>query len=468
MQKFCLWNAIAIPALTFCVTALAASPVAKADEPQRLTLHEWSVWVSEPTQAQINPLAGFPTSLPGLVDTPRSRRVEADRPNVAPLSMITLTGKIPDQPVDMSLRMSNGRFLAHWPPGETKNNRLVWNDNKLASDAKEGAYGFVTDDHWFIQARKQKVLQIERGARAERFFVYDPELNQPLTIRLEGGPDRYKVFNAAKFPLLDVLILAADAKGHRLGWIDELPAAKAAAGAKAEVKPTSPPNAESKSPTAEVTATVVAATPAAAPAAAPAVRPAPPADVKSAPSQSAAKADAAKSEPEKPAIKQPETSAEVEMGPALSDEQLATQGTAELRKRLAAAGLSDSDIDLMLSLYADAFFKSKETVILFRVPQGTIDEWMPLEVDPDNTKITRVALVMCFKVDPLIRDEVKQLVEQLADDVYAKREKAEQKLRDLGRMAIPALKEAAKSSDPERVVRAERLLIRQNEKLDGK
>ena len=156
------------------------------------------------------------------------------------------------------------------------------------------------------------------------------------------------------------------------------------------------------------------------------------------------------------------------MGPVLSDEQLAAQGTAELRKRLAAAGLSEGDIDLMLSLYADAFFKSKETVILFRVPQGMIDEWMPLEVDPDNTKITRVALVMCFKVDPLIRDEVKQLVEQLADDAYAKREKAEQKLRNLGRMAIPALKEAAKSSDPERVVRAERLLIRQNEKLDGK
>src|SRR6185369_3999052 len=124
-----------------------------------------------------------------------------------------------------------------------------------------------------IQARKQKVLQIERGSRAERFFVYDPELNQPLTIRLEGGPDRYKVFNAAKFPLNDVLILAADAKGHRLGWIDELPAAKAAAGAKPEAKPTSP-NAETKSSTAEVTANVVAtpAAPMAVPAAVPAPR----------------------------------------------------------------------------------------------------------------------------------------------------------------------------------------------------
>ena len=241
----------------------------------------------------------------------------------------------------------------------------------------------MTDDHWFIQARKTKSTANRAQRRAERFFVYDPELNQPLTIRLEGGPDRYKVFNAAKFPLNDVLILAADAKGHRLGWIDELPAAKAAAGAKPEAKPTSPPTAEAKSSTGEVTATV--ATPAApAPAHGPAVRPRAAGRRRCGCSQRPAK-----SEPEKPAIKPPETSADVEMGPVLSDEQLASQGTAELRKRLAAAGLSESDIDLMLSLYADAFFKSKEMVILFRVPQGTIDEWMPLEVDPDNTKITR-------------------------------------------------------------------------------
>ena len=54
-------------------TSLARNASLRGEEPQRLALHEWSVWVSEPTQPQINPLAGFPTSLPGLVDTPRSR-----------------------------------------------------------------------------------------------------------------------------------------------------------------------------------------------------------------------------------------------------------------------------------------------------------------------------------------------------------------------------------------------------------
>ena len=194
--------------------------------------------------------------------------------------MITLTGKIPDQPVDLSLRMANGRFLAHWPPAEVKNNRLAWNDNKLSSETTDGAYGFVTDDHWFIQARKQNTLQIQRGARAERFFVYDPELNVPLSVRLEGGPDKYKVVNATKYPLQDVVVIAADAKGHRLGWLDELPGAKPAAPAKPSPGSNPAANAESKGATnvetksAPATEAVGNAVPAAAaPAAQPAVRP---------------------------------------------------------------------------------------------------------------------------------------------------------------------------------------------------
>jgi hypothetical protein len=122
----------------------------------------------------------------------------------------------------------------------------------------------------------------------------------------------------------------------------------------------------------------------------------------------------------------------------------------------------------MLSLCEKAFFQASETTLLFRLPQGTVDELLPLDVEPDTAKTTRVALVLCFKVDPAIRDQVQKLIERLGDNSYVKREEAEGKLRDLGRMAIPALKEAVKGSDPERVIRAERLLLRQKESLDSK
>jgi hypothetical protein len=188
-------------------------------------------------------------------------------------------------------------------------------------------------------------------------------------------------------------------------------------------------------------------------------------EVKAARADKAGKSDAAKSDvdatPSEPAV-------EIEMTGPLDEAQLQAKAVAPLKQRLSAAGLKPSEVDLLLSLYTKAFFQSIEPVLLARLPQATIDDLLPLEVDPDTAKISRVALVLCFKIDPQIRDQVKTLVAQLADNSYEKREQAETKLRDLGRMAIPALKQAAKSDDPEQVMRAERLLLRQGEKLEGK
>jgi hypothetical protein len=46
------------------------------------------------------------------------------------------------------------------------------------------------------------------------------------------------------------------------------------------------------------------------------------------------------------------------------------------------------------------------------------------------------------------------------------REAAEKRLLELGRLAVPALKVALKSSDLEVAFRAERILLAQNEKLE--
>ena len=426
---------------------------AGGEAPEQLQVHEWSVWVTEPTQGVVNALGGYPSAMPGIVETARSRRAEPERPNVSPLSMITFSGK-PENAVDLSLRMTSGRFVAHWPPADVKNNRLAWNDLKVSADAGTDGYGFVADDHWFTRARKLDVLPIQRGARTERFLAYDPELNLSLPVRLEGGPDKYRVFNASKYAFKDVLVIAPADGGRRVGWLDELPAGTSAT---KETKSAATAEASAAVTDAFVKVAQVAQAVAAPLATKDEAKGTDPAKAATSP----ASADASRKT-------QPEASAEITMSAPLSEEQLNAEGASALKKRLAAAGLKDSEIEFMLSLYGNAFFQASETVLLFRLPQGTIDELLPLDIDPDTAKIARVALVMCFKVDPLIRDQVQKLVDQLGDNSYAKREEAELKLRDLGRMAIPALKEAAKSSDPERVMRAERLLLRQNEKLEGK
>ncbi len=57
-------------------------------------------------------------------------------------------------------------------------------------------------------------------------------------------------------------------------------------------------------------------------------------------------------------------------------------------------------------------------------------------------------------------DEIKALIEQLGNDEYATRDEASRKLAAIGKLAVPALRDACKSTDPEVAVRAESLLRR--------
>jgi hypothetical protein len=434
------------------MAVLTVSGRLEAEEPSRLDIHEWSVWVTEPAQGIVNPIGGYPSAMPGLVETARSRRAQAERPNVSPLSLITFWGK-PEDAVDLSLRMTSGRFIAHWPPADIKNNRLAWNDLKLTRDSAAEKYGFVADDHWFTQARKLDALEVHRGSRAERFLAYDPELNLSLPVRLEGGAGKYQVFNGSKYPLKDLLVVAPAEGGRCVGWLDELPPGVAAQSeSKAKKEDANAANKDAAAKAAPMEQSSADATGA----------------KDAAQGTDGSKSPSAPASAEQPQKPHSEAAAAIAMSAPLSDEQLRVQGPEALKKRLAAAGLTNGEIDLMLSLCEKAFFQASETTLLFRLPQGTVDELLPLDVEPDTAKTTRVALVLCFKVDPAIRDQVQKLIERLGDNSYVKREEAEGKLRDLGRMAIPALKEAVKGSDPERVIRAERLLLRQKESLDSK
>jgi hypothetical protein len=61
-------------------------------------------------------------------------------------------------------------------------------------------------------------------------------------------------------------------------------------------------------------------------------------------------------------------------------------------------------------------------------------------------------------IDPQINDEITQLVKQLGDDEWSKREEAQKKLTAFGRAAKSALDKAAKEKDLEVVWRAEAVL----------
>jgi hypothetical protein len=280
------------------------------------------------------------------------------------------------------------------------------------------------------KAREGDALYLKRGARSERFLAYDLELNLSAPLRLEGGPDKYTVVNTSPAPLFDVVIAKKTAEGYRVAWIDELPRGQPGANA-AEPVNDAPPSA------------------------------APPA-----------------TPPQQPAgtrlfgglpPSMPGEHVEVTLSSAVPADspEAAANTTQALADRLTKAGLTQQESKLFVDRYGATLFGSQELVVACRLERAVIDEKVPLSIFPAPAKTVRVAVVFMHNADPRMGDEVDQLVAQLGDAKWSVREAAQKRLLELGPVAYPGLQKALGSSDPEIVVRSERILLRQNQSLQG-
>lgn len=438
-----------------------------ADDAPPLELHEWSVWVAEPQGKSFNAATEFPTAMPGLVESERSRKRDPDKPKPAPVSLMTLYGT-PPEVADVDLKISAGRPISQWPRSEGKASRLRWLDLTLSKELiNRETLAYIPETHWFHKARALEGLfiQLKKGGRAERFFAYDIELQTPLNIRLDGGPEQYQLANLSKHSLHDIMLIAPGKDGHRVGWLDTLEPTPGAAETGGN-KPVQPAQANAQPAGAVVAVAAGANVVLAAPAAAAPVAAAPAAVAAPAGAPAAANQKPADAKPaEKPEnkIKLPEIPLS---GPlAVDSDEFRQKTDVEMRRRLTATGLKPGEVDLIMELYAPHFFATDEIHLVFRFSQPGLDELTPLSVEPDTTKIKRVALVIARRVDPRHREDVQKLITELADASYSKREETEKKLKELGNLAIPNLKEAMKSTDLEVVMRAERILLSHKEQL---
>ena len=444
-----------------CLALVACATAVAADMPEDLEFHEWSVWIGEPQAKQMNAHLLHPSAMPGVVDTERSRRHEGDKPEPSPLSVLTAYGT-PPEAADVDIRLTAGRWLAQWPKSEGKGNRLRWLDIALSKDLKdETRQAYVPETHWFRQARKLDTLyfNVKKGHRTERFLAYDAELNVPLPLRIDGEGDQYKVVNNGKHPLEDVLLIVPTPEGRRVGWVDKVGPGEGTptpAGQAAAAPPAGGPQAVRM--VRGGVAVAVAGGGAVVVQAAPGAAPAQPSNPGQPPNSAA---------PQQPAAK--ETSVDIPLSaPLKADGPEYRAATSEtLQKKLQAAGLTAAEVELLLSLYAPHFFQTDEMVLLFRWPQSMLDESMPLNVEPDTARVKRVGLMLARKVDPKLRADMAELIKDLGNADYARREQAEEKLLKLGRLAVPELKKALKDMDPEVMTRAERLLLEQKEQLDA-
>lgn len=471
------------------VIALSLLTSAHAED-AKYDLHELSLWGLDPTLEQANELQHYPSAMPGVVDTDRSRANEARR--LTPLSIITLHGE-PVDDLEVDLRVQAGRFVGHWPPAESKSGRLRWLD--LASTIKtddQALFAAVDDKHWFVQARRLDALYVHDKSRAERFLTYDCELKYDLPVQVTGGPDNYQITNSGKHPLLDLFVIVPEGDGVRVGRLDSLPpsvskttttaqgADKGAVGqgdkerrrqGEEEANPGEPVEnkglgdketkgqGEEVKPPAAPTANSAPGQAGGADAPAAVERPAIPAAA--IPAAAVAKAPAA---PAADSLKP----TEIVMSPLVSREAGEFKAVAEtFNASLLKLGFTQREVELLMERAGNTWLEAKEMVVLFRLPAEAIEERLSLIAYPAPRKTVRAALIVVRNIDPKIRDELKKLIAQLGSAEYNEREDAEKRLTELGRLALPALKAALKSADLEVVFRAERILLAQNEKLEG-
>lgn len=408
-------------------------------------LRELSLWGLDPTLQQANELAHYPSAMPGVVDTDRSRANEAHK--LTPLSIITLHGE-PLADLEIDLRVQSGRFVGHWPPAEAKSGRLRWLDlTGVEKTNPQALFATVDEKHWFVEARRIDALYVQDKSRAERFLTYDCELKYELPVQVTGGPDRYQISNSGKHALLDLFVIVPEGDGVRMGHLESLPPSKGGAAPAPATSPTSGKKADKDGEGQRDKETMgqgekAPTTPAAG----------------SGPGQPAAAAPLATSlEP-----------TELVMSPVLPREADELKAVGEtIAGGLLKLGFTRLEIDLLIGRAANTWLDAKKMVVLFRLPVEAIEERLPLVAYPAPRKTLRAALVVVDNIDPKIKLEVQKLIAQLGAAEYIDRESAEKRLTELGRLAVPALRAALKSADLEVVFRAERILLAQNEKLEG-
>jgi hypothetical protein len=137
----------------------------------------------------------------------------------------------------------------------------------------------------------------------------------------------------------------------------------------------------------------------------------------------------------------------------------AAEVLAPWKEKLTSLGVAATDADLMVSILRHHGLTGKRLSAIGRLDAAEMDDLLPLEITPEPRKTVRVGLVIIRNIDPAIAREVDELVAQLGDKSWEKRQAAQTALAKLGAAAKPKLEALHKSAtDPEVIYRIEQLL----------
>jgi hypothetical protein len=453
-------RAIAILAALLCVSVALAAPTtapttAPAPPPAgNYELQEWVVLIVNANQSNANATNEFPSSLPGFVPSRRSTidKEKLDQP--MPIGVIRFVGSQDERTkTDVLLELKTGTFDSHWPKAESKSNRLLWKN--LVMSAEPPRMNQLEPASWYNGLRKADSAYLSYNGHGDRVLVYDAEFPFKMPVKVTGENNKYKVANVSEDTLTDLEFYKPTPEGWQVGTLAKLkgaasrPSTKPAttrAATTQDVFVREGEGATTKPADETVTRTGTGGQ------VATETRTRRIVTVRPGAGGRASATTGASTGPTTVATSQPAV-----------DVALTASGAKEIpvdrwKERLTTAGLSNTDMDLILGILRRHVPDKQRLTAVYRLTQEDMDRLIPEDVVPSPKKTTRVGLVILRNIDPGISKEVDALIAQLGDNDWNKREAAQKALAELGRAAQPQLQSATRNKDLEIAYRAEKLL----------
>ncbi len=445
---------------------------------------------------RINLPPSTPTAAPPLADS--------DLPS--PVGVIRVMGDV-DSKVDVTVTAKSGSFLGSWPRAEDRSNQLLWRDLTVGNQPVESP--LVGASNWFTELRSVNTayLSMEHGGN-DRFLLYDLETPYSTPLKVKPGKDfSFEISNPSAAPLHDLTLYQGDGDQWRSASPGELDPAVARPILSATQPTTRPAGDGLKIKISEVsgnpgraknfgyqgsTGLFVEA-----------VHPGSPAEgklktsdiiteVNGTPVKSALEffsvyhgptlklrvfragntIEVEITLPPPPATapivvhaKPATTTSVATTAPAVRTAQLATvpstqpSDLAETWKPImTTAGVDPVDANVMTRIIARYAFDPHRLTAVYRMDNAEFDRLLPIEVVPQPAKIKRFALVIVVNVDPSAGTIVDDMIKQLGDEDWNKRDAAYRSLAAMGPAATAKLTAAKNNKDLEISWRVEKLL----------
>jgi hypothetical protein len=132
-----------------------------------------------------------------------------------------------------------------------------------------------------------------------------------------------------------------------------------------------------------------------------------------------------------------------------------------VKTALIARGLFTKEAQAMVNTWEKSYFHSPGLRLLYVLPRPTVDEVIPIQIQPPPDKLVRVMVGRVEVLYPERERQITRAVAGLGSDEFRIREAATQELAQLGRITEPALRRvAATTTDWEVRARARSLIAK--------